>query len=402
MGFAWADPADNLIPSSGSIQQYYQAEERLAGFVHVSPKQWDEESLKQFLMTHGIDTEQYGKGKAKSLTALTKELLRGETTFMIDGTDSSLIRYVEIVWTKILSAEGKILIEKERVYTDGKKRQVDRMPGGKRRPLESVISAAKRILAKELELPMEVITLDSSTNTLSEIDTDAQNEDIRESPSYPGMKSCYRIFIVPVELDMPSMDEDLLADLGLPENAEFTSHEVTGDKHNWAWMDIEAAEKCGALSFDSVEAQPTKFDAFKPAMENGWDDGAVLKSLLDLYEIDDAGGLQVLQNELKEGKLQLLENSSVNSMIVVKNLVALRAAKDGNLLCDMDHKSLPTIESSRNNIKLAAQKLLEVVDGQVSGLGSTVKLSKELIFYETKHDQVPIPMVVRQHIADVV
>jgi len=41
------------------------------------------------------------------------------------------------------------------------------MCGGKRRPMESVISAARRILAKELTLPDECLKIDEAVRALS-------------------------------------------------------------------------------------------------------------------------------------------------------------------------------------------------------------------------------------------
>lgn len=390
--------------TKGTQQAYFEADRRLRGFVDVG-YEWEPASVEEFFKNHSIDTEQFGKGKAKSIQQLTKELLRGETTFMIDKNTNEVIRYVEIVWCKIFGPTGKLLVEKERVYTNGKKRCVERMPGGKKQPLESVSSAARRILAKELTLPEEMIRLDFSA-TGNEIDKESVIEDIRVSPSYPGLKSCYTIYIVPAEIVTDEATPELMSEFGLPAETGFASHEVTGDKHVWEWITLEKADEIGALSHDKslAERAPSQFGRYVPAIENVWEDPQLVRQWLEMYHIDPQNGFEALHKDLQAGTLSLLENSSINQMVCVKDRVSIRAINNGSTLIDTTKNELPTIDrNTHDNVKKAAEKLVEKLNrDNALNLSSRLKVNNEFIFREEAYPAVPsLQMIIRQHIVDV-
>eukprot|EP00397_Hematodinium_sp_SG-2012_P016775 GEMP01017126.1.p1 GENE.GEMP01017126.1~~GEMP01017126.1.p1 ORF type:complete len:429 (+),score=102.68 GEMP01017126.1:107-1393(+) len=393
--------AKNIIVN-GSAQGYQDSEQRLVGFVDVG-YQWDQQKVGEFLQKHGINTDAFGKGKAKSLPVLTKELLRGESSFMLDQTTQEIVRYVEIVWTKIRRSTGKFLVEMNRQYPDGKKRVVERMPGGKRRPLESVASAARRILAKELTLPDEMIKLDVASVGM-EIDTDLVTEDIRESPSYPGLKSYYRIYIVPAEIDTSQADEGLLAEFGLPSEEPFSTHEVTGDKHMWEWVEEERAKEIGALSLDKPKSEqgPSKFEGLVSALDNLWEDSATLKELMNEYQIDASSGVELIQKDLEAGNVVILENSSINKIVIVKDVISIRAKKDSDVLIDSSCNTLPSTVRGKDSVKKGAQRLLkELNDNNVQDLPTNLKIANELVLREEPHPSVSgIQVIVRQHIVD--
>jgi len=390
--------------TKGSQQAYFEADKRLRGFVDVG-YEWEPSTVEEFLKSHSIDSEQFGKGKAKSIQQLTKELLRGESTFMIDKNTNEVIRYVEIVWCKIFGPSGKLLVEKERVYTNGKKRSVERMPGGKKQPLESVSSAARRILAKELTLPEEMIRLDVSAAS-NEIDKESVIEDIRESPSYPGLKSCYTIYIVPAEIVTDEATPELMSEFGLPDESDFVSHEVTSDKHIWEWITLDKAAEIGALSHDKPldERAPSQFGNYVPAIENVWEDPQSVRQWLEMYQIDPKDGFEALHKDLQAGTLTLLENSSINEMVCVKDRVSIRAVNNGSTLIDTSIHGLPVIDRNPyDNVKKAAEKLVHKLNAENGlNLPCQLKVNNEFIFREVAYPAVPsLQMIIRQHIVDV-
>jgi len=77
-------------------------------------------------------------------------------------------------------------------------------------------------------------------------------EDVRESPSYPGMKSYYRIHVVDCNITIED-DEDLQEEFQITEGETepFQVRELTGDKHVFEWVDEKKArEEYKVLIFD--------------------------------------------------------------------------------------------------------------------------------------------------------
>ena len=136
--------------------------------------------------------------------------------------------------------------------------------GGKRRPLESISGAARRVIEKELTLDPSAIKIDEANLPESGI-----GEDRRDSPSYPGIMSVYKVHIIPCEIDLNNMDEDLLEEFCLEggDGGTFHTTEVTGDKHKFTWMNEGEAKSGGAL----VEENMPEKSAFDSLREK-WDD----------------------------------------------------------------------------------------------------------------------------------
>ena len=76
--------------------------------------------------------------------------------------DILLYSTVEIIWCRIPNPRNpdQLLVETERIYTDGTKRPVGKILGGKRRPLEAISSAAKRVINKEMTLEDGMVRID--------------------------------------------------------------------------------------------------------------------------------------------------------------------------------------------------------------------------------------------------
>merc|ERR1740121_2866354 len=140
--------------------------------------------FEQMLKDHNIKTEQFGKGKAKTLEEMAGEVRTGAARLMLDATEhKKLVRVVDVVLFK-LEHGGKLLIETSEMFADGRKRDTNRLPGTKKEPHENTKQTAERVLQELIGLKTEMVKFD-----LAKID---RFEEEIESPSYPGVRTVYR------------------------------------------------------------------------------------------------------------------------------------------------------------------------------------------------------------------
>lgn len=141
--------------------------------------------LKQKLEGAGIDVDEWGKGQAKTLEHLQKEIECGET-ILVKGEQCELLRKVVVGGADIFytSPEGKKyrLKEDRQIFKDGRERRrgLNHAVSEKMKDDENPNEAMVRGIKEELGLEGEVTLreLGSDTKTLS-------------SPSYPGLQSQY-------------------------------------------------------------------------------------------------------------------------------------------------------------------------------------------------------------------
>lgn len=142
-------------------------------------------ALKQQLEYAGIDVSEWGKGQAKTLAHLQKEIESGETVLVI-GEQGELLRKVVVVSADIfyIAPDGKKyrLKEDKQIFKDGRERKRDlgQAVSEKMRPNEDPKSAMIRAVREELGIEGEI--------SLTEIGIDEQ---LHSSPSYPGLQSQY-------------------------------------------------------------------------------------------------------------------------------------------------------------------------------------------------------------------
>jgi hypothetical protein len=166
----------------------------------------------------------------------------------------------------------------------------------------------------------------------------------------------------------------------------------------------ETATKIGALSHDTAERAPSQFGNYVPAIENIWQDPQFVKQWLEMYNIDPQNGLEALHKDLQAGTLSLLENTSINEIVCVKDMVSIRAISNGNTLIDTTKNQLPTTDrNTHDSVKKGAEKLLEKLSRENGlNLPSQVRVNNEFVFREEAHPAVPnLKMIIRQHIVDV-
>ncbi len=142
-----------------------------------------EHQIKQKLEKHGISTENWGVGKAKTLEHLVKEVLAGETHLVESGNE--LLRRVEFVHVEVYFSKDGVtfqLIEDRQEFSDGRTRR--RGLSGvseKMSPNENVMNAITRALREELGVTHS-----------TDIEYIGREDETIDSPSYPGLKTEYK------------------------------------------------------------------------------------------------------------------------------------------------------------------------------------------------------------------
>ena len=151
--------------------------------------------LKNRLKAGGIDTSQYGIGKAKTLEHLLEEIKAGEMTLAINEEGILLRRLIitstEIYYTNPQKEKFKLKEEKQ-IFFDGRERARDFVGSvsGKIKGDESPEHSAKREIEEELGISSPLIVIDNG----KAIET-------KETASYPGLLSEYTIYKFIVHLE---------------------------------------------------------------------------------------------------------------------------------------------------------------------------------------------------------
>jgi hypothetical protein len=141
------------------------------------------------LNKHGIPTDKWGIGGAKSVVSLQREINSGETT-LVTSTNGELIRKVIVASADIYynGPDGSRykLVESQQVFSNG----ATRIRNQRRSVSEKIVKGEKPIdaihrgILEELGINVDTITIQFTETELEEIN----------SPSYPGLKSQYQTY----------------------------------------------------------------------------------------------------------------------------------------------------------------------------------------------------------------
>jgi hypothetical protein len=140
------------------------------------------EELSRWLQSHGVSTERWGKGSAKTIQHLASELLEGESYLkVIDGVVVRICEGVKID-VRYRGKSGELqLIEEKQVFRDGRERRRGLIGvNEKRKPGESILTVGERAIQEELNLHEKVNLGVPSLEHLN-----------GESTSYPGLFTMY-------------------------------------------------------------------------------------------------------------------------------------------------------------------------------------------------------------------
>ena len=174
------------------------------------------QQLLEWLKTHGIDTNIWGQGDAKSVTDLWQELQHGESTLQADPP----LRRVQVVEVHITNGDHR-LIERAQHFADGRIRARNRPPSEKMHPAEAPLNAAQRCLVEELALTPAAIHFPTQQISMRTIRDN--------SGSYPNLTTEYTFYTVYAHVD------------GLPTTSFTTPNAAYGDgdpiiAHQWDWV----------------------------------------------------------------------------------------------------------------------------------------------------------------------
>ena len=166
----------------------------LSLYENFNPGQFDSEGdFENFLISSGIPVEEWGKGSAKTVNHLYREVLDKESTFSY--IDNKLARSIEFVSAQIFydSPKGVLkLVEEKQVFKDGRVRSrhlessvSEKMKAGED-PGDSII----RGIEEELKISISNDQL-KKEGVIKETD---------ESNSYPGLTTHYKGYKYKIEL----------------------------------------------------------------------------------------------------------------------------------------------------------------------------------------------------------
>lgn len=143
------------------------------------------EELQEKLLSAGIDTSQWGTGKAKTLEHLLKEVSEGEAE-LVKTPEGALVRRTTVGKADIyfIDTDGTVyrLKEDRQVFKDGRerKRNLDSAVSEKLKVGEDHADAVTRGIQEELGIEGEKQVEDQGITT-----------EQGESPSYPGLGTEY-------------------------------------------------------------------------------------------------------------------------------------------------------------------------------------------------------------------
>lgn len=267
--------------------------------------------IKKQLEDHGIDTTQFGKGEAKTIEQLSQEVQNGSAVLMLDATKhKKLVRVVDVVALRICAAGSsqKYLIETQEVYSDGRQRNLERLPGTKKYPHENTKQTTERIVKDLIDVGTCKIHFDYSKRELFEQE--------QTSPSYPGVITVYRMEIVEGRVSASSS----------PPSGEWSHQDPSGTTKSFKWM--EAAE-CDAkeIRYGAPDDEDQTSALVQAPIGLNEED---LRAYLRLYKVDvsqfgqgKAKTLHDISAELMKGDSSLMHDTD-GSIIRVVDVVLLK------------------------------------------------------------------------------
>ena len=200
--------------------------------------------LESALVEHEIDPSAFGKGKAKTLEHLLKELERGECELQshpsAGGDPPELVRSLRLVRIQ-LKYQEHVLVHQSQTLEDGRTRPKNTLVAEKFLENEDRETIVQRALREELGLESGSFQIDTSS-WLTVMESN-------ESPSYPGLRSEYHISAVDVALDAQAAAQGLFSPLGIQDGGIFVdqkhpvfdTQEQKGDDgkfivNQWLWV----------------------------------------------------------------------------------------------------------------------------------------------------------------------
>eukprot|EP00931_Biecheleriopsis_adriatica_P049570 TRINITY_DN28684_c0_g1_i1.p1 TRINITY_DN28684_c0_g1~~TRINITY_DN28684_c0_g1_i1.p1 ORF type:complete len:2474 (-),score=444.16 TRINITY_DN28684_c0_g1_i1:69-7490(-) len=264
----------------------------------------DAAKLESYLKLAGIDTARYGVEKAKPVSALFKEVENGETRIEWCEQTKMIRRAVQPVFVQLVW-NGKVLVEHEQRFKDGRSRQRNMLLAEKMSPEDgSVAEAAFRGLREELNLRDDIEIVEAVRFVEKEYCCVAEH---LQSSSYPNLPSVYCTHYCVLQLSEYGIEK--LQGLGMLE-PEFQTEESDGKVNCWCWMPLVQARK-NVKGFPRLIKEPLQRAQWQ-RLSDVPSDIDLLKTLLLDGKVDvnswgayATASLESLANELKSGATHL-------------------------------------------------------------------------------------------------
>ncbi len=150
-------------------------------------------TLRQKLETAGVDLTKWGKGQAKTLSHLQKEL-ENQEAFVVNDEAGNILKKIKVSGAHVyhISSNKKYYLkESKQIFIGGRERvrKLEQAVAEKIRPNETPQDAMVRGLREELGLMGEIVIKEKGIK-----------KKIRPSISYPGLKSHVTCYIFEVTL----------------------------------------------------------------------------------------------------------------------------------------------------------------------------------------------------------
>jgi hypothetical protein len=179
--------------------------------------------LRELLVANGMDLSRWGVGGAKSVANLWDEIVGGDT--MLQKNPLLRIVFVTVI---VIRRGDKVLIETKQKLRDGRMRSRYRLPSEKMKPHEPYAEAALRCLAEELAVSSSEVEVIEASHE--------ERWSIKESPSYPGLRTKYLFHTVDVVV--PKLPSE---DFYTSEVSHNRTDPVVG--HYWSWVTEEGNDE---------------------------------------------------------------------------------------------------------------------------------------------------------------
>lgn len=256
-----------------------------------------------------IDTSSWGKGQAKTMSDLKRELQLHECSLLLRG--DTLIRMVDLIVVRIQSKDGKTLVEASQTFSDGRERQVQRFPAvmcrAKGKGRESAKAEILRLLQYEMNSTPDILKLDFEGDLFSELVIERTG-----SQSYPGLDSIYRKFFFTAQVNDNAKPAQL-TDVGLPSCSPFQTMLQDGTRVKWEWWDPAKCQQQGLPVERHASVLNSDFEGYRQIPGNSWQEESLIQLLnqhkvqTKLFGVGDARSLSQLVAEVNSGETQLFE-----------------------------------------------------------------------------------------------
>eukprot|EP00439_Symbiodinium_sp_Y106_P000557 s3837_g1.t1 len=318
-------PSLHSVHSNGSISEKNVASALTVGDIP------DDAALASYLRRAGIDPAAYGTGKAKTIAALLKEVVKGETVLEWNDSQSQIRRVVEPVFIQLRWGD-KVLVETEQILSDGRPRQRNMLMAEKKSPEDVDIEhSALRGVKEELLENIPGCEIDVLRHLRFMQESYCCVAENLESNSFPGLPCVYITHYCGVQILDNALP--LFKDIGFLET-DFETKESDGKINKWRWVDVSKARQDKVKGFPKVEE-----DGMDQAAEGLWQQLDTPQDSGDLRVLLEMGGVNVttwgmytedslkcLLDELKIGA-STLERDDVSGKVrraICSNLVELK------------------------------------------------------------------------------